>query len=38
VTFTVGANQESGLLEAELSNVADTSRKLTIAGHWSCSP
>lgn len=36
VTLTVGSAQDSGLLEAELSNVADPSRKLTIAGHWSC--
>jgi len=38
VTFTVGADQQSGLLEAELSNVADTTKKLDVAGHWSCHP
>jgi hypothetical protein len=38
VTLTVGAQQQSGQLQAVLSNVADTSKKLTIAGHWSCQP
>ena len=38
VTFTVGADQESGLLEAELSAVSDTSHKLDVGGHWSCHP
>jgi hypothetical protein len=38
VTLTVGAGQVSGLLQAVLSNVADTTKKLTISGHWSCHP
>ena len=38
VTFTVEADQQSGLLEAELTNVADKTKKLDVAGHWSCHP
>src|SRR5438067_5375359 len=38
VTFTVGPGQQSGQLQAVLSNVGDTTKKLTVAGHWSCRP
>jgi hypothetical protein len=36
VSFTVGTEQQSGLLDATLTNAATTSRKLHISGHWSC--
>lgn len=38
VTLTVGPAEDSGQLDGVLSNVADTSRKLTVSGHWSCHP
>jgi hypothetical protein len=38
VSFTVGADEKSGLLEATLSNAATPSNKLRISGHWSCQP
>jgi hypothetical protein len=38
VSFTVGADQKSGLLDVTLSNAAVTANKLMISGHWSCQP
>ena len=38
VSFTVGADEKSGLLDATLSNAATPSNKLRISGHWSCQP
>lgn len=36
VTFTVANDEQSGTLNAVLTNLADGKTKLTIAGHWSC--
>jgi hypothetical protein len=38
VTFTVGADENSGLLDATLSNTAVPANKVRISGHWSCQP
>jgi len=38
VSFTVGADEKSGLIDATLSNAATPSTKLHISGHWSCQP
>jgi hypothetical protein len=38
VSFTVGGDETSGLLDATLSNAANPARKLNISGHWSCQP
>jgi hypothetical protein len=38
VSFTVGSDEESGLLEATLTNAATGSSKVRISGHWSCHP
>jgi hypothetical protein len=38
VSFTVGSDEQSGLLEATLSNAATPANKLRISGHWSCQP
>lgn len=36
VTFTVGADQESGQLNAILTNLANDQTKLRLSGSWSC--
>lgn len=38
VAFTVGPDEQSGLLDATISNAATPSSKLRISGHWSCQP
>jgi hypothetical protein len=38
VTFTVGSDEQSGLLDATLTNAATGSSKLRISGHWTCHP
>jgi hypothetical protein len=38
VTFTVGPDEMSGLLDATLSNTATPTNKVHISGHWSCQP
>jgi hypothetical protein len=38
VSFTVGADERSGLITANLSNAATPAKKLGISGHWSCQP
>jgi len=38
VSFTVGSDEQSGLLEATLTNAATGSSKLRISGHWTCHP
>ena len=38
VTFTVGPDEKSGLLETTLSNTAVPANKVRISGHWSCQP
>jgi hypothetical protein len=36
VTFTVASDQESGTLDAVLTNVSNGSSKLHVSGHWTC--
>jgi hypothetical protein len=38
VTFTVGADEQAGQLNATLSNASAPTQKLTVVGHWSCRP
>lgn len=38
ITFTVGADEKSGLLDATLSNTAVPTNKVHLSGHWSCQP
>ena len=38
VSFTVGPDETSGLLDAVLSNAKVTANKVDISGHWSCQP
>jgi hypothetical protein len=38
VSFTVGTDEQSGLVDATLTNAATSSRKLHVAGGWSCQP
>jgi hypothetical protein len=37
-SFTVGPDEQSGLVDAVLSNVATPAQKLNITGRWSCHP
>ena len=38
VSFTVGAGETAGLLDAELSRTSAPASKVKILGHWSCQP
>jgi hypothetical protein len=38
VTFTVGSDEQSGLLDATLTNAATGSSKVRASGHWTCHP
>jgi hypothetical protein len=38
VSFTVGPGEQSGLIDAVLSNVTTPAQKLNVSGHWSCHP
>ena len=38
VSFTVGPDETTGLLDAVLSNAATPAQKLKVSGHWSCQP
>ena len=38
VSFTVGSDEQSGLLDATVTNAATGSSKVRIAGHWTCHP
>jgi hypothetical protein len=38
VTFTVGSDEKSGLLDATLSNTSTPASKVHVSGHWSCQP
>jgi hypothetical protein len=35
-TFTVGVDEESGSLDATLTNLSSTTTTLSVDGHWSC--
>jgi hypothetical protein len=38
VSFTVNSDEQSGLLDANLTNAATPASKLRVTGHWSCQP
>ncbi len=38
VSLTVGSDEQSGLLDATLTNAATGSSKIRLSGHWSCQP
>jgi hypothetical protein len=38
VSFTVGSDEQSGLLDATVTNAATGSSKVRISGHWTCHP
>jgi hypothetical protein len=38
VSFTVGSDEQSGLLDATLTSAATGSSKVRVSGHWTCHP